>query len=265
VKKKLRFCQKLGNIKNALLKMIHSPNLNVIVKSLEKISSKLARDYAELENLQMNNFSAVKFSNSCFARIEEDLIRELAKVRPDYNIRTAFGKKITNNESSEFQYVIASIDGMFNLSRSLASFSSFVALEHISGESKEVISVAILNVAANEIYRCEKGSGAFLNNRKIKVSKRELKDGILCALGSCDLENHHLLKVLKDANAVFQVSNCSSSDISHLASGKIDLAIFKAEDEEFLSPSLLLAKEAGAKIEKKEDLIFVKNEKIIIK
>ena len=243
--------------------MLHSPNLNIIVKSLEKISARLARDYTELENLQMNNFSAVKFANSCFERIEETLIAEFQKLRPNYNIRTIFGKKIEGVNGGEYQFVIAPIDGLLNLSRSLSNFSSFVALEHIAADGKkEVIASAILNVVSGEIFACEKGSSSFVNNRKIKVSKRELKDGILCALGNPDLIDHLLVKSLKNAKAVFQTSNCPSLDIANLASGKIDLAIFKSEDEGFLNPLLLIASEAGAKIEQKQGLILVKNEKI---
>ena len=76
--------------------MLHSPNLNVIIKSLEKISIRLARDFSELENLQNNNFSAIKFTNSCYKRIEETLVEELKKVRGEYNVKTADGRKIIN-------------------------------------------------------------------------------------------------------------------------------------------------------------------------
>jgi myo-inositol-1(or 4)-monophosphatase len=243
--------------------VLHSPNLNVVIKSLEKISSRLARDFVELENLQTNNFSSVKFANSCYKRIEETLINELKKVRSEYNVRLIDGRKIVGNDFSEYQYTICPIDGLLNLSRSIPFFSSFVALEHLAKDKAlEVISSTILNVASNEVYICEKGSGAFLNNRKIRVSKRELKDNILCSLVNHNIINHKIVKKLQSQKATFQTSNCPSLDIAYLASGKIDLCIFEKGDEQFLSAILLLAKEAGASIEEKEGLLLVGNGKI---
>ncbi|MFT6333078.1 MAG: fructose-1,6-bisphosphatase/inositol monophosphatase family enzyme, partial [Lentimonas sp.] len=64
--------------------------------------------------------------------------------------------------------------------------------------------------------------------------------------------------------AVFQTNNCSSLELAHLACGKIDLCVFKKEDRELLDSILIIAEEAGAKIEEKEGLIFVKNEKLKI-
>ncbi len=229
--------------------MLHSPNLNVIIKSLEKISARLARDFVELENLQSNNFSAAKFANSCYKRIEETLVDELKKVRAEYNFEMADGRKIVHNPKSEYQYIVCPVDGLLNLSRSIQSFSSFVALEHISQNGgTEVINTSILNVAANETYSCEKGSGAFLNNRKIRVSKRELKDGILCSLSNHNLINHPFVQNLKDNKATFQTTNCWSLDIASFAAGKIDLCIFEEGDKNFLKAVLLLAKEAGGNV-----------------
>ncbi len=245
--------------------MLHSPNLNVIIKSLEKISVRLARDFVELENLQSNNFSAAKFANSCYKRIEETLVDELKKVRGDYNFEMADGRKIIHNPNSEYQYIVCPVDGLLNLSRSIQSFSSFVALEHIAPNgTREVISTTILNVAANEIYPCEKGSGAFLNNRKIRVSKRELKDGILCSLSHPNLINHQILENLKTNKAIFQTNNCFSLDIAYFAAGKIDLCIFEEADKNFLKAFLLLAKEAGGEVIEKDGLVLVSNGKIKI-
>jgi myo-inositol-1(or 4)-monophosphatase len=243
--------------------MLHSPNLNVIIKSLEKISARLARDFVELENLQSNNFSAVKFANSCYKRIEETLIEELKKVRGEYNFELVDGRIIIHNPHSEYQYIVCPVDGLFNLSRSIQSFSSFVALEHISKDGKkEVISTTILNVAANEIYLCEKGSGAFLNNRKIRISKRELKDGVLCSISNPSLITHSIAQNLQTNKVVFQVSNCASLDIAYFAAGKIDLCIFEEGDKNFLKAILLLAKEAGGEVIEKDGLILVSNGKI---
>ena len=245
--------------------MLHSANLNIITRSLEKVSPKLARDFAELENLQGNNFSAVKFANSCYKRIEETLLNELQKIRWEYNFKMSDGRNISQNPDSEYQYTICPIDGLFNLSRSLNEFSSFVSIEFLSPNNQaETVNIAILNVVGNETYSCEKGSGAFVNNRRIRVSKRELKDGLLCSIANPDLFSHSIVKSLQASKAFFQISNCSSLNITKLASGKIDLAIFEKTDEEFLRPFFLLAKEAGGEVMENDGLILVSNGKVRI-
>ena len=245
--------------------MLHSPNLNVVIRSLEKISIRLARDFVELENLQNNNFTAIKFANSCYKRIEETIINELSKVRPDYNVQLTDGRQIIYNPNSKYQYNICPIDGLLTLSRSLGSFTSFVALEYLSPDnSKEVISTTILNVLANEFYICEKGSGAFLNNRKSRSAKRDLKDNIICSLSNSQLVNHPLIKTLENKPVIFQTSNCSSLEIAHFSCGKIDMCVFEASDQQFLKSLLLLAKESGGEILEKEGLIIVSSGKIIL-
>ncbi|MCE3255548.1 MAG: monophosphatase [Rickettsiaceae bacterium] len=240
--------------------MLRSPNLNVVIKSLEKVSIRLGRDFIELENLQSNNFSAVKFANSCYKRVEETLIDELKKVRGEYNFELVGGRKITNNPASEYQYIICPIDGLLNLSRSIPSFTSFVALEHLAKDgTKEIISSTIINITGNEFYICEKGSGVFLNNRKIRVSKRELKDGILCGVANQNLTGNPIVKDLQDKKAILQISNCASLDVAYFAAGKIDLCIFDVADKNFLKSVLLLAKEAGGEVIEKDGLIIVSN------
>lgn len=242
--------------------MLHSPNLNVIFKTLEKISSRLARDFVELENLQGNNFSSVKFANSAFKRVEETIVIELQKVRQEYNVLFADGRTIVNNPNSEYQYIVCPVDGLLNLSRAIPAFTSFVALEYKAPNGvSEVISLSILNVVSNEMYVCEKGSGAHLNNRKIKASKRELKDGILCALSNHELINHKIVQGLKKDKATFQTSNCSSLDLAEFAAGKIDLCIFDKADEKFLKAISLIAVEAGGKVIERDGLIIVSNAK----
>ena len=57
--------------------MRYSPNLSIIIKALDKISGKLARDLGEIDNLQNNPFSASKFAIACYQRIKKDLAEDL--------------------------------------------------------------------------------------------------------------------------------------------------------------------------------------------
>lgn len=244
--------------------MAYSPNLSIIIKAVDKISSRLARDFMELENLQNNHFSATKFANSCYKRIEETLVEDLTKIRSDYNFEFLDGRTIINHRNAEYNFIICPIDGLLNLSRSIPYFTNFVALEHWGKDGKkEIITTVLNNVASNELYFAEKGSGAFLNKRRIRTSKRENNDHIACTLSSLNLANHPLVKALPKT-ASFKVNSSPSLDVAYLAAGKIDLCILESGDQNFLKSALLLAKEAGAIISEKDGLILVSNGKIRI-
>ncbi len=162
--------------------MIKSPNLNVIIKALDKISHKIARDFGEIENMQNNNFTAAKFANSCYLAVKKQLIRELGAINPQYNIRFLDGEEIINDKNSRFCYLIAPIDGLLNLSRSIPSFTSVIALEETKDNKKEITCCAINNIINGETYAASKNNGAFLNNIRIKCSNHKPLNNILCSI-----------------------------------------------------------------------------------
>ncbi len=231
--------------------MRYSANLNIIVKAIEKAIIRTPRDFMELENLQSNVASANKFATACYNRIKEILAEDLHRFRPDYNIFFSDGQKIIAKPNAEYAYNVFPIDGFNNLAHSNPDFTVAIALEHI-GENgqKEAISVAINKVIGNELYYCEKGFGAFLNNRRIRVSKRSISDSAIISL-----EDKNLLSKTFETRAY----GCKSLDVSYLASSRIEAAVFKAENNEFLKPFLLLAKEAGGKIIENEKFIAATN------
>lgn len=230
--------------------MRYSADLNIIIKALEKASTYILRDFAELENLQNNPISANKFSNSCYLRVQKILSEDLSKMRGGYNVTFADGSQVINNKGAEYSYLIFPIDGLENLTRSCADFTVAVALQHIKKDgTKQAISVAINKVVGKELFYCEKGFGAYLNNRRIRVSKR-LKDSILV---SCrDLK---LLTDLGLKNFDLRYSGSRTLDIAYLASAKVEKVVI--EKSALLEPFLLLVREAGGRVEEKNGVLVV--------
>jgi len=240
--------------------MVKSPNLNVIIKALDKISNKIARDFGEIENMQNNNFTAVKFANSCYSAVKEHLVRDLGAINPQYNIRFLDGEEIINDKNSRFSYVIAPIDGLLNLSRSIPSFTSVIALEENKDNKKEIICCAINNIVSGEIYAATKNGGAFLNNFRLRCSSHKPLHNILCSITNKNLLSHELFQ---DKKMILQAKNCSSLEIAHYASGKIDLVAFSKNDQEILKITSIIVKESGGFIEEKNDMIIISNNKLL--
>lgn len=239
--------------------MRHSANLNIIVKAIEKASFKVSRDFFELEILQSNPTSAVKFANASFQRIKDVLAQDLSKIRPNYNIVFSDKQEIINDASADYHYVIHAIDGLNNLSRSLADCSIAISLQHKNQDSStNTVAIAIYKIIGGDLFYAEKGFGAFLNNRKIRVSKRNPQDSLL----GC-FENSEIFEKAKNKlelqNILTRNYGCKTLEIAYLSSGKIDLCAFSKNNLEFIKPFMLLLEEAGGKIIENEDFMILSN------
>lgn len=236
--------------------MRYSANLNVIIKAIEKATAHMSRDFNELEHLQSNPVSASKFAAACYNRARQVLVDDLSKFRPDYNLIFSDGQNIIRSKDAEYSFVIFPIDGFENLTRSNPDFTVAVALEH-RGENgvKESISVAISKIFGSETYYCEKGFGAYMNNRRIRVSKRAGSDVPVIASEDYAL----LLEKMADKKFSMRAHGCHTLDVAYLSASRLEMALFRKQNYELLKPFLLLVREAGGKILEEEKFILASN------
>ncbi len=228
--------------------MRYGANLNVIIKSLEKATSHISRDFIELENLQSNPSSADRFAVSCYNRVKQILLDDLSKMRPEYNIIFADGQKFSRNPNAEYSYIIHVIDGFENLKRSNPDFTVAIALEYCAIDGKkESIAVAISKVFGGETYYSEKGFGAYLNNRRIRTSKRTAGE-ILAATSS------QSLLAPKDSLRSY---GCKTLEIAYLASSRLEKVIYSKKDFALFKNFTLLVREAGGSISEDEKTITI--------
>ena len=232
--------------------MRFSANLNIIIKAIEKASNHISRDFVELENLQSNPASASKFTSASYNRVKQILIEDFAKFRPEFNIVFSDGQKISNQENSEYSLIIHVVDGIENLLRASTDFTVSIALiyHNVNGQS-EAISVAISKIIGGELYYSEKGFGAYLNNRRIRVSKRINKAEMLTVCD--DLKLAETLKIMP------RNLGCKTLEIANLSSAKIEQIIYKKTNFEFFQPFFLLLKEAGGKVVEDEEKYILSN------
>lgn len=240
--------------------MRYSANLNVIIKAIEKATARISRDFIELENLQTNPASASKFANACYSRIKEVLAEDLLKLRPEYNLIFSDGQKIINRQNAEYSYVIFPVDGFTNLLHSNPDFTISVALEHVNANGqKEGISAAIYKLVGGEFYYCEKGFGAYLNNRRIRVSKRSTNEIPLVVSEDQNFFKKELLQKLNLKTVSHRAYGCRTMELAYLASAKLEMLMLEKQNEELIKPFLLLIREAGGKVFEDEKFILASN------
>lgn len=238
--------------------MRYSNNLNIILKSIDKVSNYILRDFNELENLQSNSITAKKFTNSCYDKVKKIISEDLKKFKPDYNIIFSDDDKITSDES-QYYFTVFAIDGISNLVRANSDFVVGIALSFGENyENSESIAVAIKNIVKNETFYCEKGFGSFFNNKRIKISSRQKDDIIL---------TNSLESLAQIVNKKYNVSlrNYGSKilEIAYISSNKLDCLSFSKEKIKKFNFFLLLAKEAGIKFVENNNQLIMINESLI--
>ena len=159
---------------------LNSPQINLITRACMKASRSLIRDFGEIENLQDSTKGPGDFVTSADKRTEKILIDELQKSHPEFGIITE-ETGIINKSNIKNRWIIDPIDGTMNFLNGIPQFAISIGYE----EEGEIKCGVIFNPISNELFCAEKGNGAYLNNSRIRVSKKKrIKDALLVTSGS---------------------------------------------------------------------------------
>ena len=149
---------------------LNSPKMNIIYNACLKASKSLIRDFGEIEKLQVSSKGPGDFVTAADKKSEKIIIEELLKAHPDYGILSEEAGVI-NKKNEKQRWIIDPIDGTLNFLNGIPHFAISVGYE----ENNEIICGIIFDPIKNEIFFAEKGSGAFFNNSRIRVSKKKIK------------------------------------------------------------------------------------------
>ena len=185
-----------------------SANLNIMIKACEKASKALIRDFGEVENLQVSMKGPSDFVTNADKKVEKILIEELLKAKKNFSILSEETGFIKNKDEKNI-WIIDPIDGTTNFLHGVPHFSICIALKSYD----EIISGLIFDPIKDEMFYAEKNLGSFLNNKRIRVSKKkDLKD---CLFGTNG-------KKYKDIKLTNRKSGSAALDMAYVASGRYD-------------------------------------------
>jgi myo-inositol-1(or 4)-monophosphatase len=233
--------------------MARTALMNVMVQAALKAGRGLARDFGEVENLQVSLKGPGDFVSAADRRADEVLIAELRRARPSYSILTEESGTIAGTDPTH-RWIVDPLDGTTNFLHGIPIFAISIGLER---EGKLVAGV-IYNPILNELYAAERGTGAFLNDRRIRVAgRRNLADALIVtgsAPRATDVAGFQgeLNKVM--ANAVgFRCSGSAAIDLAWVASGRFDGYWQHDLSPWDLAAGAVLISEAGGLITDAED------------
>ncbi len=155
-----------------------SPNLNLMIKACEKASKVLIRDFGEVEKLQVSVKGPMDFVTNSDFKVEKIIINELLKSKKKYLLISEESGKINNQDKSGC-WIIDPIDGTTNFLNGIPHFAISIALKI----KNEIISGVIYDPIKDEMFYAEKNNGAYLNNKRIRVSKKNNIENCLFATG----------------------------------------------------------------------------------
>ena len=213
-----------------------SANLNLMIKACEKASKTLIRDFGEIEKLQVSKKGPSDFVTNSDLKTEKIIIEELTKGRPDYSIISEEnGEK--KNKDSKNTWVIDPIDGTINFLHGIPHFATSIALKH----ENEIISGLIFDPIKDEMFYAEKNNGAYLNNKRIRVSKKNNMQECLFATSGI---------VEKKIEFSYRKSGSAALDMAYIACGRYDGYFQKNLNLWDIAAGLILVTEAGGVINK---------------
>ena len=225
-----------------------SANLNIMIKAAEKASKTLIRDFGEIEKLQVSIKGPTDFVSNADTKAEKIIIEELKKARPYYSIISEEdGSEINKDKNNT--WIIDPIDGTTNFLHGIPHFAISIALKSYN----EIVSGVIYDPIKDEMFYAEKENGVFLNNKRIKVSKRKELNSCLFATGGV-LKSKIELPLRKTGSAAL--------DIAYVAAGRFDGYFQNDLNLWDIAAGIIILKEAGGII---NEIDLTQNKKIKIK
>ena len=244
---------------------LNSPQINLITKACMKASRSLIRDFGEIENLQVSSKAPGDFVTSADKRTEKIIIEELLKAHPNYGIISEEAGYI-NKSNKNNRWIIDPIDGTMNFLNGIPQFAISVAYE----EENEVKCGIIFNPVTNEMFSAEKGSGAYLNNSRMRVSnKRKLSEALIVTGGpkqASKIKKKIFSEYISISTQVSNVRKFGSAalDMAYVACGRFDGYWQRELNYWDIAAGIILIKESGGFVDFFEEDMKVPLKKNII-
>jgi myo-inositol-1(or 4)-monophosphatase len=226
--------------------MPHSALLNVMIKAAYRAGRSLKRDLGEIENLQVSLKGPRNFVTAADRRAEEILRADLAKARPDYGFLGEEGGAHPGADKTH-RWIVDPLDGTTNFLHGIPHFAVSIALER----NGVVVAGLTYNPANDELYVAERGKGAFLNERRLRVAARQR---LAEAVVACGLPHYGRGDLLQARNEIFAAQKhfaglrrfgAATLDLAYIAAGRFDAYWERDLSPWDLAAGVLLVREAG--------------------
>ena len=227
-----------------------SAAMEIMIRAAAKAARALARDFGEVEQLQTSIKGPGDFVSSADRRAEQLIREELHKGRPDWGFLMEESGE-TQGRFPEHRWIVDPLDGTTNFLHALPHWAISIALE----QHGDITQALIYDPLRNELFTAEKGNGAYLNDRRIRVSKRSQLDRALvgCGLPVQDWKGREKgfarqLDRVSDQVAGVRRLGVASLDLAYVAAGRMDGFWEYGLQPWDIAAGILIVREAGGRV-----------------
>jgi len=226
--------------------MARTALLNVMVQAVRKAGRSLVRDFGEVENLQVSRKGPGDFVSAADKKAEQILFEELSRVRPGYGFLMEESGSVEGTDKDNL-WIIDPLDGTTNFLHGQPHFSISLALER----NGHLAAAVVFNPVTDELFTAERGTGAFLNDRRLRVASRSALPDTVIGTGIPFIGRGDHGLTLKELAAVMpQVAGIrrygsAALDLAWVAAGRFD-GFWEHDLQPWdMAAGLLLIQEAG--------------------
>lgn len=227
--------------------------MTVMINAARKAARGLARDFGELEGLRFSKKGTADFVSAADLRAEQVLFEELSKGRPKYGFVMEERGEIEGADNSN-RWVVDPLDGTSNFLHGIPQFAVSICLER----DRQPYAGVVFNPASNELFWAEKGEGAWLNDKRIRVTARTALDECLFATGlpfkgrpGRDISLKEVDRVLGETAGVRRFGS-AALDLAFVAAGRFDAYWERGLNAWDVGAGITLVREAGGTVSELE-------------
>lgn len=226
-----------------------SPTVTVMIDAARAAGKRLTRDFGEVENLQVSRKGPADFVSQADKAAEKIIHEKLSKARPGYGFLMEESGSIEGTDKTH-RFIIDPLDGTLNFLHGIPQFAVSIGLER-DGELRAGV---VFDVMRQEMFWAETGEGAWLENRRLKVSaRRKLSEAVVCTgipqLGVEGFERFidEMVRVREEVAAIRRFGS-AALDLAWVAAGRFDAFWERRLSPWDVAAGFVLVKEAGGAV-----------------
>lgn len=227
-----------------------SANLNVMIKAARAAGRSLAKDFREVENLQVSSKGAGDFVSRADIASEQIIRDTLMEARPNYGWLGEESGAVEGKDPTR-RWIVDPLDGTTNFLHGQPHWAVSIALEH----KGEVVSGVVFDPAKDEMFVAEKGQGAWFNGTRLRVSDRTRMIEAVFATGLPFGGRSGLPEALQDLARLLPTCagvrryGAAALDLTYVAAGRYEGYWERSINEWDIAAGSLIVREAGGLVE----------------
>jgi len=220
-----------------------------MIEAVRKTARGLARDFGEVEQLQVSRKGAADFVSAADLKAEQTLFEELTRVRPGYGFLGEERGEIPGTDKTH-RWIVDPLDGTTNFLHAIPHFAINVALER----DGLIVAGVTYNPITHDMFWAERGRGAYLNDKRLRVSSRAKLDEAVIATGIPFLGHGQHARFLKELHQISQRVagvrryGAAALDLAWVAAGRFDGFWERDLGAWDVGAGILLVSEAGGMV-----------------